>query len=104
MDWKCEETAKLRMGYVGAAGKPVVTPTFHAEIRRVPQMGFSPRRHRTEVRLWVNQAELPDQFPERGITLYDGDRLFGVKDGWRVEPAKCVKVGDGDELVLWLDD
>jgi hypothetical protein len=104
VDWHCEETAKLRMGYIGESAKPVVTGTFPAEIRRVPVMGFSPKRFNTEVRLWVNLDELPDFFPEQNITLHGERDLFGVKDGWRINPAKCVQGAKDSEVVLWLDD
>ncbi|MBY0526152.1 MAG: uL15 family ribosomal protein [Gemmataceae bacterium] len=104
MRWKCDETAKLRLAYVGTKGTPVVSGTFHAEIRRFPVMGFSPKRQRMEVRIWVNLDELPDKLPDQGISLYDGDRLLGSKDGWRIDHSKGVRTEKDSEVVIWLDD
>jgi hypothetical protein len=50
-----------------------------------PAMGFASHRFRAKLKATTTVNELSGKppIPERGLSLYDGDKLFGEENSWR---------------------
>jgi hypothetical protein len=96
LGWHYDEVRQLALGRDG-----VVSSARPAEVRNEPVMGFSPKRVRSTVRLQVDL----DQDPEHvlvatdGLSLYEGEQLFGDERAWRVTRA----FAKDNMLDLWLE-
>jgi hypothetical protein len=80
LGWDHDEVKRLKIK-VG----DFTSPEFYAEVQHLPPaFGFAAARPRAKVRIRID-IRVMDPLPERGISLYEGDRPFGKENGWSVE-------------------
>ena len=80
MGWSYDEEKTLTVRRGAATSGPL-----HAEVRREPIFGFSRQRTRITVRLRidVDKDDLQWLAADEGLSLYEGDGLFGPEQGWK---------------------
>jgi hypothetical protein len=77
--WTFQERKLLRVN------QGVLAREYEAEIQRETPFGFSMKPVERFVRVQVGVTELPAGYAEHGISLYEGEQLFGKEKAWRVE-------------------
>jgi hypothetical protein len=80
MNKKFTERKHLRVSYPGGSVDVV------ADVKRLrPAMGFAAPRFRAMVIAMTNLDELSGKptMPERGLSLYEGEKLLGDEGSWR---------------------
>jgi hypothetical protein len=81
------------------------TEVFDVEVMYEPTFGFTPKRQAATVRFTID-LDTPDgqlvldSVGEGGVTLFEGDKLFGVEKGWK--GGKCS--ARDNILDIWLHD
>jgi hypothetical protein len=105
MDWEFDEVKQLRLEFPSGD-----TASVLAEIRHIPTMGLLPPL-RAEIRFQMHFDRVPPPKqdepaesqtpPFDAVTVYDGDSLFGKRDGW-TKKRIMLKTRSG-ELDVWLE-
>jgi len=97
--WRFDETRRFTVLYNGRTSEEAV-----AEVRYEPVFGFSPKRVRTTVRLYMRPINDPaDLLPESGITLLENGQPFGNEGSWKHNETMYVD-NETMEVEYFLED
>jgi hypothetical protein len=91
--WTFQERKLLRVN------RGALAREYEAEIQRETPFGFSMKPVERFVRVRVDITDLPAGHAEQGISLFEGEQLFGKEKAWHVEGMDVLPGGIVD-LIL----